>query len=200
MIHMMACVWFFAARFEDFSPDTWVVRYGIENNDKSSQYGVSVYWAVTTLTTIGYGDITPGTDLERFICCVWMLVGVGFYSFTIGSMTTMMSSIETRNGILNNKLAAINEFCSETFIDTDLKRNITNAIKYKSEKVGLSWEDKLTLFAELPKELRYQISMTMYQGVVKSLQFFRGRDAAFVTSIVPYLNPLKVCDQKVIYN
>jgi len=114
MIHMMACVWFFAARFEDFSPDTWVVRYGIENNDKSSQYGVSVYWAVTTLTTIGYGDITPGTDLERFICCVWMLVGVGFYSFTIGSMTTMMSSIETRNGILNTKLAAINEFCSET--------------------------------------------------------------------------------------
>ena len=100
MVHMVGWVWFFVARVEDFSPDTWVVRYGIENETKETQYYVSIYWAITTLTTIGYGDITPGTNIERLVACVWMLVGVGFYSFTIGSMTTVLGNIDTKNGIL----------------------------------------------------------------------------------------------------
>ena len=129
-----------------------------------------------------------------------MLVGVGFYSFTIGSMTTVLGNIETKNGILTQKMAAVNEFCNETAIQKDLKKQVTNAIKYNSEKIGLSWEDKIAIFSELPKDLRYQLCMNMYQGVVRNLQFFQGRDVAFVVSIVPYLKPLNVQDEKVIYH
>lgn len=56
---------------------------------------------------MGFGDITPGTDLERILTMLWMIVGVGFYSFTIGSLSSVLSSIDTRESLLANKLYTI---------------------------------------------------------------------------------------------
>lgn len=45
---------------------------------------VSVYWAVTTMTTVGFGDITPKTDAGRVIASVMMLVGWGTLAVPTG--------------------------------------------------------------------------------------------------------------------
>jgi hypothetical protein len=44
------------------------------------QYLVALYWAFTTMTTVGYGDVTPQTDEERIFCIFAMIIGVAFYS------------------------------------------------------------------------------------------------------------------------
>ena len=43
-----------------------------------------LYWSMTTLTTVGYGDLIPGSDRERAYTCVAMVVGGGFYGYIIG--------------------------------------------------------------------------------------------------------------------
>lgn len=45
---------------------------------------VSVYWAITTMTTVGFGDITPKTDLGRLIASVMMLLGWGTLAVPTG--------------------------------------------------------------------------------------------------------------------
>jgi voltage-gated potassium channel len=45
---------------------------------------MSVYWAITTLTTVGFGDITPKTDLGRLIASVMMLLGWGTLAVPTG--------------------------------------------------------------------------------------------------------------------
>jgi voltage-gated potassium channel len=45
---------------------------------------VSVYWAITTMTTVGFGDITPKTDLGRVIASVMMLLGWGTLAVPTG--------------------------------------------------------------------------------------------------------------------
>ena len=49
---------------------------------------VSVYWAISTMTTVGYGDITPKTGLGRFIASLMMLIGWG----TLGVPTGIVSA------------------------------------------------------------------------------------------------------------
>ena len=43
-----------------------------------------------TLTTIGYADILPYTNTERLLALLYIIVGVGFVSYTIGSLSTIM--------------------------------------------------------------------------------------------------------------
>ena len=45
---------------------------------------VSVYWAITTMTTVGFGDITPKTDLGRLLASVMMLIGWGTLAVPTG--------------------------------------------------------------------------------------------------------------------
>jgi voltage-gated potassium channel len=58
----------------------------------------SVYWAVTTITTVGFGDITPKTDVGRLIASVMMLIGWGTLAVPTGIVTAEMTA--RRHGLL----------------------------------------------------------------------------------------------------
>jgi voltage-gated potassium channel len=49
---------------------------------------IAVYWAVVTLTTVGYGDIAPITALGRFLSALLMIVGYGIIAVPTGIVTT----------------------------------------------------------------------------------------------------------------
>jgi len=53
----------------------------------------AVYWAITTMTTVGFGDITPKTDLGRLIASAMMLLGWGTLAVPTGIVTAEMSHI-----------------------------------------------------------------------------------------------------------
>jgi voltage-gated potassium channel len=48
---------------------------------------MAIYWAITTVTTVGFGDLTPQTDLGRFIASLVMLLGWGTLAVPTGIVT-----------------------------------------------------------------------------------------------------------------
>lgn len=55
-----------------------------------------VWWAVTTMTTVGYGDLYPATDTGRAIAILVMLIGIGFLSLLIGAVSERFLAAELR--------------------------------------------------------------------------------------------------------
>lgn len=53
---------------------------------------VSIYWAITTVTTVGFGDITPKTDLGRLIASMMMLMGWGTLAVPTGIVSAEFAS------------------------------------------------------------------------------------------------------------
>ncbi len=53
---------------------------------------IGVYWAITTMTTVGFGDITPHTDLGRFVASLVMLLGWGTLAVPTGIVTAEMTA------------------------------------------------------------------------------------------------------------
>jgi hyperpolarization activated cyclic nucleotide-gated potassium channel 1 len=198
-VHLVGCFWYFTARVDDLEPETWVVRTGHQDDDIWTLYLFSVYWAITTCVTVGYGDITARTELEMVMAMIWMLAGVGFYSFTVGSLSSFLTSIDTRESILAAKMAAIQEFARETGISNACKLKIRSAIKYNTYKTGNVWQDKHSLFNELPKSLRYEVAVTMYSGIAGTVPLLVGKDPAFIIFVLPLFRPMKLADGEYVY-
>jgi len=69
------------------------VMYVVEGPENGfTSIPTSVYWAITTMTTVGFGDITPRTDLGRLISSFMMLLGWGTLAVPTGIVTAEMTA------------------------------------------------------------------------------------------------------------
>ena len=50
--------------------------------------GLAIWWALQTVTTVGYGDVTPTTDVGRIIGGVEMVLGISFIAFLTAGVTS----------------------------------------------------------------------------------------------------------------
>lgn len=62
-----------------------------ETNEGFSSIPLSVYWAIVTLTTVGFGDITPQTSLGQFISAIVMILGYAVIAVPTGIVTAEMA-------------------------------------------------------------------------------------------------------------
>lgn len=67
--------------------------YLIEGDESGfTSIGVSCYWAITTLTTVGYGDISPESPLGRAVASIIMIMGYGVIAVPTGIVTAELVS------------------------------------------------------------------------------------------------------------
>ena len=62
----------------------------VESSHPQTQFqtvGQGVYWAIVTMTTVGYGDIVPQTVLGQLLAAVVMLLGFGIIAIPTGIIT-----------------------------------------------------------------------------------------------------------------
>jgi voltage-gated potassium channel Kch len=72
-----------------------LIRFLDESNFPNIWLGL--WWAVQTVTTVGYGDVTPSTAAGRIVASLVMLVGIGFLTVTTAAITaTLIESARRR--------------------------------------------------------------------------------------------------------
>jgi Ion transport protein/Cyclic nucleotide-binding domain len=198
-LHIFSCLWYYLAKIENFNPNTWVGYYQLENHSNFFLYITSVYWALATLATVGYGDIHAVNNLEKIYSMIWMTFSVYFLSFVIGSLSSMLNTMDTKENILVAKLAIIDEFSKESNLTKQQTSRLRYALKYSTDKKGFSWIDKMNIFNELPKNLRYEVSLAMYNGAITRIDFFKNKDHVLIGSIAPFLQPIYFNANEFIY-
>ena len=74
------------------------LMYLVESNEESGFTSIprSVYWAIVTLTTVGYGDIAPVTSLGQLIASVVMLLGYAIIAIPTGIVSSEMTKVNKR--------------------------------------------------------------------------------------------------------
>ena len=198
-MHIMACFWYFSCKFDEYSPNTWVVRYNMQDNDTITLYITSFYWVILSLSTVGYGDLSAFTILEKILSIVWIGLSLYFYAFTIGSLSSLVLMSKTHVHAYSYKLSKIDEISGMLKLPKEIIHKIKRALKSSSDISGFSWKDKEKLLNELPKKLRYKIAAVMYGGVGKKLLFFKGKDMGLMTKIMPLLTPYIINSNENIY-
>jgi len=72
-------------------------------------YAASVYFTMQTLTTVGYGDIEIVRVDERILVIFLQFIGVIFFSFAAGSLTTIIATFDKTNTTNSKKHEVLNK-------------------------------------------------------------------------------------------
>ena len=93
--HWFACIWHIIAVFESYdAPNTWLKDKGIQDEDWSVRYVYSIYWAITTMVTVGYGDVTPITSVEKVYTIFCMILACGIFGYIMNRIGSIFGSFE----------------------------------------------------------------------------------------------------------
>lgn len=101
--HMLACIWISLGlldtdKLEEFQ-HSWLLRdennfpYPDDNKSRTTVYCFAIYWILTTMTTVGYGDYTGSTNVEYLFSMALQFTGVCFSAL----MTATMFSVFGRS-------------------------------------------------------------------------------------------------------
>ena len=194
--HMAACFWFMAGDLDE-SQDNWIIRLHFTDASIFDCYIAAFYYIVQTVVTVGYGDIYPGNTLERTFTCFLMFIGVFFYSFTIGSLSSLLSKMDSQSAHLDRKLNTLIQLRSQYNINDELYNRLKRGIKYGLSKYNF---DKIEFLDNLPLGLRVELSVIMHRSLVEGIDFFKNKPARFIAFIGPYLKPRKHGKDEYIYS
>ena len=97
-IHTLACTWIWVAFESQIDPmsTSWVEEHGFSDYTDRELYITSVYFTITTITTVGYGDIYAIGTYERLLGILTMLIGVVAFSFSTGSLASIISNVDSK--------------------------------------------------------------------------------------------------------
>lgn len=112
--HITTCLWVICANFmdadENEDPETWLFKfYGNDKDNSANIYMVSLYWTITTITTVGYGDISGNNNLERIFAVMLMLIGVTCFSYLNGALSSIFQSMDSSNAMLEQRINLTNK-------------------------------------------------------------------------------------------
>ena len=190
--HFFACMWYFVASIADEDEVTWARQYGLPDDAPlGRKYLVSLYWAVATITTVGYGDIRPSNNDERLMAVIAMMIGVTFFSYIVGVMSSIVVQVDQQNIAFHNKMAALNMYIKYRSIPRRLAAKIRAQVRYAHEMSGEIVEDnEAAILKDLPDTLRAEVNGHLRAEVLDAVNIFYGLPLAAIDVIVSRLRPM----------
>ncbi|MCG3118195.1 MAG: hypothetical protein ALAOOOJD_00358 [bacterium] len=173
--HWLACGWL-ALRGVAAASDHW------------TSYLRALYWTIQTLSTVGYGDVTPATNAETLYTMGVMIFGVGVYGYIIGNVASILANIDPAKAQHLANVEKLTAFMNYRNIPPPLQKRIRDYYAYLWEK-RMSFDESNVVFS-LPPSLRTDVSLFLKRDIIETVPLFQGAGDAFIREIALQMTPV----------
>ncbi|GMH45914.1 hypothetical protein BSKO_13877 [Bryopsis sp. KO-2023] len=185
--HWNTCLWCLMTRW-GHSEDTWAGFYQI-NLDAIAWpklYLICFYWAITTMTTIGFGDLRPVTDPEKVLTLLVMCTGSCCYAYGITQIVTIVSNLNMADVYYHAQVDNIHEYSERRGLPRSLNHRILEFFEFKRHHSGVFHQER-EILKDLPHSLRSEVVMHISGAIsqkVAKIPLFEGLEERFMDGIM----------------
>ncbi|CAO1945175.1 unnamed protein product [Urochloa humidicola] len=182
-LHSSACIFLWMAFHHRDKDQTWLGSQVPGFTDRSVWVGYTyaVYWSITTLATVGYGDLHAVNPGEMAFATCYMLFNLGLTSYIIGNMTNLVVHAATNTFGMRDTLRRVSEFGSAAGLPPELREQMMASaqLRFNAGETG-----QRQLLADLPRVLRSGVARHLFGDTVQRCYLFRGVSDAGVVQLV----------------
>ncbi|XP_064020501.1 potassium voltage-gated channel subfamily H member 1 [Pogoniulus pusillus] len=193
--HWLACIWYSIGDYEvidedtnTIRPESWLYQLGVSigtpyrfntsgfgkwegGPSKDSVYISSLYFTMTSLTSVGFGNIAPTTDGEKIFAVAMMMIGSLLYATIFGNVTTIFQQMYANTNRYHEMLNSVRDFLKLYQVPKGLSERVMDYIVSTwSMSRGIDTEKVLQI---CPKDMRADICVHLNRKVFKEHPAFR---------------------------
>ncbi|XP_066061296.1 potassium voltage-gated channel subfamily H member 4 isoform X2 [Chamaea fasciata] len=182
LAHWMACIWYVIGRkeLESNDPRTWDIGWLHElgkrleapyiNNSVGgpsirSAYIASLYFTLSSLTSVGFGNVCANTDTEKIFSICTMLIGALMHAVVFGNVTAIIQRMYSRRSLYHTRMKDLKDFIRVHHLPQQLKQRMLEYFQTTwSVNNGI---DANELLHDFPDELRADVAMHLNKDILQ---------------------------------
>ncbi|ERM99785.1 hypothetical protein AMTRI_Chr11g102180 [Amborella trichopoda] len=191
--HTAACIFYYLATTLPPAREgyTWIgslqlgdYKYiNFREIDLWTRYITSLYFAIVTMATVGYGEIHAVNTREMIFIMIYVSFDMILGAYLIGNMTALIVK-GSNTERFRDKMTDVIKYMNRNKLGKDLRSQIKNHLQLKYENSF----SKDTVLEDIPIAIRAKISQDLYSETVKHVPLFKGCTDEFVNQIVTKLH------------
>ncbi len=194
-VHLFICLHIFLS-LQNYP--NWITHINIENKPFFQKYITSFYFLVTTMTTVGYGDIVCISLIERIYHIILLAIGTIIYTFVISKVGNYLRD-ESREQIkLSHDLHILENirvsYPSMPFkLYFKIKSHLLN-ISNKRKKTGIS-----LLINGIPDTIKIDLLFRIYAKIIKEFSIFKNvKNSNFIIQVLTSFIPITLKKEEIL--
>ncbi|KAL0917933.1 hypothetical protein M5K25_013042 [Dendrobium thyrsiflorum] len=182
-LHLTACIYCWMAYHHRIIEKTWLGQPVPNFKERSIWLGYiyAIYFSISTLTTVGYGDLHADNKWEKIFGILLMLFNIGLTAYLIGNMTNLIVHEASRTFKMREASRNISRYARKIGLPETLRTQMMQHVRLKFKTIELQQEEVLT---SLPKAIRSSIAQHLFQQTVDLAYLFKGVSENFIAQLV----------------
>ncbi|CAL8071875.1 unnamed protein product [Calicophoron daubneyi] len=189
LAHWLACVWYMVG-MQDIQQEIyhgWIIHLvnetvGMQNQTistvmdtkplpQSMLYMTSLYFTLSLITSIGFGNVAANTTSEKIASIVFMIIGALVYATIFGNVTTILQQTHATRARLQQLMANVKDFLRTHSVPKELSERV---IDYVTSTWSLTkGVDSSTVLNHCPKDMKADLCVHLYRAVFNEHPAFR---------------------------
>ncbi|KAL4447902.1 hypothetical protein ABPG75_005121 [Micractinium tetrahymenae] len=180
LVNLLGCIWWFIAELEGLE-NSWAsaaqLKTSLLDATHPAQWAASIYFAMTTMTTVGYGDITPQTPAEQLVAVCFMATAVFYFGWMVNFLGDLLHSSRKAQqaDVLRHKLEGVEAWMQASRAERHLPGSLQGRVRRYFVQVWAPHAgiDDTEHFEDLPIHLRGEIVRAMAGDALRCSSLFR---------------------------
>ena len=155
------------------NPLNYLTRNDLDKSTEWEQYLVGTYWALMTITTIGYGDVELYTDGEKGIGMFAMACGGFIYAYIVGAVCGIVATMDEATAKFQQRMDALQYYIKENRIPKSLKYRLREYFYHTRElQRAQHYNELLSL---MTPTLRGEVAVLANGEWIRKVPFFNPK-------------------------